>query len=226
MKMEKLNVLIVDDHPFIANHYKSAFLEVAEENKELEFRFDIATDSESARAKIKEYNRNNKPDIVLLDISIPPTEDGKILSGEDLGKCIKKDFPKTKIIVSTTLIDNFRLNNIFKNVDPDGFLVKSDIETEEIVAAIASVIKGTPYYSESIINLMRKHMSGDYILDKKDRQLLHELSKGTKMKDLPEILYLSMTAIERRKRKLKEIFGIKSQDDKELLLMAEEKGFI
>ena len=76
------------------------------------------------------------------------------------------------------------------------------------------------------MKLLRKEISNDFLLDKIDRKLLYELSIGTMMKDLPEVLFLSLAAVEKRKRHLKQIFDVQSPYDKELLLKAKEKGFI
>jgi hypothetical protein len=46
------------------------------------------------------------------------------------------------------------------------------------------------------------------------------------MKDLPKILPLSIAGIEKRKRNLKVIFDVEGQDDKALIMVAKEKGFI
>ena len=52
------------------------------------------------------------------------------------------------------------------------------------------------------------------------------MSIGTKMKDLPKIIPMSMAGLEKRKKHLKEIFEILNNDDRELILKAKEKGFI
>ena len=47
------------------------------------------------------------------------------------------------------------------------------------------------------------------------------------MKDLPNILPLSLAGIEKRKRNLKRTFDVKSvNNDKELITKAKEMGFI
>jgi len=220
------SVLIVDDHPLISDSYKKGFLKVSSLNKDIDFDIHIVNSSDTAVEKIEEFTHKGYLDIAFLDISIPPSTDGKILSGEDLGLQIKKVLPDTKIIISTTYDDNYRINAILKNIDPDGFLIKNDLDTVELVKAIQAVIDHPPYYSHSVLNVMRNQMSNNFFLDKTDRQLLFELSNGSKMKDLPEVLFLSIAGVERRKRKLKKIFGIENQSDRELLLLAKEKGFI
>lgn len=220
------NVLIVDDHPLIIDAYINAFSLVSLEHRDYEFIIDTANDSDTAYFKIKKAIKDQGIDLVMLDIKLPPSKDGKILSGEDLGIRIKKMIKNVKIIISTTYNENYRIKNILKNVNPDGFLIKNDVSIKEIVQAIIGVIENPPYYSKSVLKLLRKNILNDFLLDKVDRQLLYELSIGTKMKDLPIVLPLSIAGIERRKRHLKEVFGVVEKDNKYLLQKAKEKGFI
>jgi DNA-binding NarL/FixJ family response regulator len=226
MENKKYTVLIIDDHPLISAAYKSAFNHIVKLDKSISFKIDMADNCDTAYDKIKYFSDNNRLDIVFLDISLPPSKDGKIVSGEDLGLKINELLPDTKIIVSTTFNDNYRIHSIFKNLDPDGFLLKNDITPKELVAAINTVLTDPPYYSKSVIKLLRKEVTNDFVLDAIDRKLLYELSTGTMMKDLPGILRLSLAALEKRKRHLKQIFEAGGANDKKLLLTAKEKGFI
>ena len=164
--------------------------------------------------------------MALLDINIPPSEDKKILCGEDIGIELRKYFPQIKIIVYTSNNDNYRLNNILRSINPEGFLIKSDINYKNLVDAISRVLINPPYYSNTILNLIRQHISSDFLLDSIDRVVLYQLSKGTKTKDLPKFVKLSKGGVERRKRHLKEVFNIEDKSDKKLIQIAKEKGYI
>ncbi|MGV8815872.1 MAG: response regulator [Gelidibacter sp.] len=227
MENKLYSVLIIDDHPLIISAYKSAFNYIEKQNDSLSFDIEEAHDCDSALEKIMHFSSQNKnPDIILLDISLPSSKDGYILSGEDLGLKINELMPSTRIIVSTTFNDNYRVHSLFKNLNPDGFLVKNDINPMGLVAAINTVLTDPPYYSKTVIKLLRNEVASDFIVDAIDRKLLYELSIGTMMKDLPELLQLSLPALEKRKRHLKQIFDAVSPYDKELLQKAKEKGFI
>lgn len=221
--MKKYSVLIVDDHPMISEAYKMAFSKISSINETIEFNIDIANDCDSA---IKKINKSKKLNIALLDIEIPPSKDLEFLSGEDLGKLIKKKFPRTKIIISTSYNDNFRIKNILENINPDSLLIKNDINSEELVLAINTVIKNQSYYSISVSEIMQDKIPTTYLLDKKDRRLLYEISLRATNKEISDIIGLSISAVEKRKRKLNNIFGIKNKNDSKLIFEAKNKGFI
>ncbi|OYX27610.1 MAG: response regulator [Flavobacteriales bacterium 32-35-8] len=224
--MNAYHVLIIEDHPLITEAYKKAFSQISLKNTKLSFIISTANNCDEAYLKINDASKQQGFDIIILDIKLPPSIEGNLLSGEDLGLKIIELLPDSKIVVSTTFNDNYRINSIFKSLNPEGFLIKNDLNPKELVLAIESIIDGKPYYSKSVIELMRKLTSNDFLIDAIDRKLLYELSKGTKMSQLPEIIPLSISALEKRKRVLKEIFNLADKEDRDLFRIAEEKGFI
>jgi DNA-binding NarL/FixJ family response regulator len=221
------NALIIDDHPLISEAYKSAFHFFEKKNESVSFDIAVCHDCDSAIKKIEEIaNQETALDIVFLDISLPPSEDGTILSGEDLGLKLNELIPEARIIVSTTFNDNYRIHSIFKNINPDGFLIKNDITPKELLFAIEEVLTDPPYYSKTVMKLLRKQVSSDMLLDHIDRKILYQLSIGTRIKDMTDMVPLSAAGIQKRKRHLMQVFDISGVDDKELVHLAKEKGFI
>ncbi|WP_136668615.1 response regulator transcription factor [Flavobacterium sp. H122] len=222
----ELKILIIDDHPMIIEAYKSAVNRVAANFQNIKFTIDTAGDCEAGDQKIKNCNSTKKYNIVFLDVKLPPSLNGKIVSGEDLGLKVRNKMPGTKIIVSTMFDDNHRIKSIFKNLNPEGFLIKSDVTTDILINAISAILNNQTYYSETVNQLLRKQLTSDFTLDDIDRQILYLISIGTKTKDLPEFLPLSIAGIERRKRNLKALLKIENNSNKELIKAAHEKGFI
>lgn len=219
--------LIIEDHPIISNSYVSALDSIHLKNENLNFeKFGIAKNCDESYSAIKDAEKSKGVDIIFLDIQIPPSQDGKIISGEDLGLLIREKLPKSKIIVSTMYNDNYRIFNIVHTVDPDGFLVKNDLNSQVLVEAIEKVISSPPYYSPTVLSSLRTQAINKEVVDDHDRRMLYELSRGVKMKDLPKIIPMSLAGLEKRKRRLKEIFNIRQKDDRVLILVAKEKGFI
>lgn len=218
------HALIIDDHPIIADAYESALKKLFSKDYNLSTK--ILDNIDAIIRSMEDPEFLSSQDLILLDIKLPPAKDKSLLSGEDIGVEIRKRDYKGKIIVSTTFNDNYRLYSIMQNVDPDGFLVKNDINPNELLNAIDCVLKDPPYYSKTVLQLLRKQISNDFVLDNIDRRLLYELSCGTKMKELPEFLPLSIAGIERRKRSLKIIFDVENEGDRGLVEVARKKGFL
>jgi len=222
----KHSVLIIDDHPIISDSYKRILKKFSQDKEEFSFQVETVHDCDSAMDKINQASKGKGIDIIFLDIQLPPSKNEKILSGEDLGVKIKELLPNSKIIIATTYNDNFRIKNIFKTINPDGFLIKNDLDSKELMMAIETILKGAPFFSKSVLQSFRNFIMNEYMLDEIDRRMLYELSFGTKMKALSKIIHLSIPALEKRKHHLKEIFDVKDKDDRALIIKAKEKGFI
>ena len=135
---ETLKILLIDDHPFSIDGYKN-IIELLRTNNELNrYTTDEAYCCESALQLIQ----NNIYDLVLLDISLPPSKNGLFQSGEDLGRLILKKYPETKIIVITGFHDPLVLNNILHTISPKGFLFRGNVSSRILSAAILKVLNG------------------------------------------------------------------------------------
>ena len=222
---ETFHVLIIEDHIAIIESYERALSHLSSK-KNFVFKIDTATNCDDAISKMEHAIKTNPYDLIFLDISLPPSRDHTLLSGEDLGLEIRRLFDNAKIIVSTHYGNNYRINNIFNSFNPEGFLIKSEAGFNDFLTAIEHVLNGIPYYTKTVLELFRKHFYNELNLDKKDRQLLFEISKGTKMKDLPNLIHLSIGGVEQRKRKLKQAFNIVNGGDDALISQAEKYGFL
>lgn len=220
---QKLNVLMIDDHALILEGYKTVLNDFSEKEA-IDLEIDSVLNCDDALHLIK--NSHVSYDFVFLDIGLPPSRDGKILSGEDLGKVIQEQFPDSKIIVLTMFSDSLRLISILKNLSPDGFLIKSEIDPQEFLKAFVEVRNGGKCFSPFIIRLLQKQVTSDIILDQNDRQILFHLSSGVRTKDLVDKLPLSLASIEKRKRVLKEKFGVEGEGDLALINSAKNNGFL
>ena len=223
---QNYNILIIDDHQIIIDTYINALSFISQNEIGINFNISQAQDCKVAYDKIVDASNKKNIDLVFLDIQLPSYVDNKLYSGEDLGIIIKQHLPNAKIIICTNINDNYRLNHVFKTINPDAFLIKSDIAFEDLVSAIKTVIANACFYSYTIIDLMRKRITDGVNLDDNDILLLRELSNGSKMKELMQLLPLTKSGIEKRKRLLKEKFKITSNSDRDLVLAAKMKGYI
>ena len=223
--MDAITAIIIDDHPLITESYKAAIEEYFLPVKETPRLF-IFNDLDSALNKMDNSAVFMEADLIFLDIQLPPSTNTDILSGEDLGLKIRKSKCSAKIVLSTSLNDNYRIYGLLKSLNPDGFLIKNDINRKELLTAIDKVIHNPPYYSQTVLELVRKQMSSNIALDANDRKILFELSIGTKLKDLQKVIPLSVSGIEKKRRNLKILFGVEEEGDRSLVLKAREKGFL
>ncbi len=220
---KKINILIIDDHPMIVESYIRVLESFNSIKSELELQIEFSHSISSSIEKIENTNKENVFDVILLDISLPRCPEYKLNSGEELGLYIKKKIPSVKLIVITMFDDNLRLLNIFATLKPESFIIKTEINGNTLFLALNNVLEGNSYYSKSINELILKRAPQTIVLDK-IYTILIELSNGSKMKELKEIIPLTKSGIEKRKRLLKKMF--QAESDRDLVISAREKGFI
>jgi DNA-binding NarL/FixJ family response regulator len=165
-------------------------------------------------------------DVCFFDISLPASEDGRFASGEDLALLTKKMLPNAKIIILTMFNESFRIHNIIKEINPDGFLIKNDLTSMELADAFQQILKSPPYYSITVNNYVKQTISSEIYVDDINRKILHLLSQGVKTKSLSEYIPLSTSAIEKRKKQLKLLFSVSDGKDETLLQEARDKGYL
>ena len=71
------NVLIIEDHPFTAEAYRNILNGLTDNLNSYQFNIDFAYDAGTALNKINMAKKSSFYDLVLLDISIPCSEDKK-----------------------------------------------------------------------------------------------------------------------------------------------------
>lgn len=222
---EKIKILMIDDHPMIIEGYQNTLQFTKKESQEL--LINIANNCDEAVAFMDKSVRDEMPyDMLFVDISLPPSSDGRMNSGEDLAEYARKVLPDAKIVILTMFNESFRIHNIIKNINPEGFLIKSDLTSSELASAFQAVLNNPPFYSGTVNSHIRKTISSDIVIDEKNRKILHLLSQGIKTKNLATHLDMSLSAVEKRKKQLKELFSVEDGQDETLLNEARKKGFV
>lgn len=221
---ESIKILMVDDHPMILDGYKNILTNSLGDKKNLII--DLAYNCEDAFDKVESSLNSTPYNLIYLDVSLPPAGKLKIFSGEDLGVRIREISPQTKIIIMTMYNENIRVHSLMKNIDPEGLLIKTDVNPLEFLTSFEKVMSGNLFYSQTVNEMMRKQFINDLVLDNVDRSILFHISKGVKTKDLVKIVNLSLPAIEKRKRNIKEAMGVEQGGDMVLVDQAKELGFL
>ncbi|MFN3752665.1 response regulator [Flavobacterium sp.] len=217
-----IQILIVDDHPFIIEAYKNAINKYGQKGYEF-----IVTQANNCKTGYENIiDSAKKFDIAFFDISMPEYAEKGIYSGEDLAALMKTEMPECKVILLTMHTELLKINNIIKNINPSGLIIKNDLTFDELLFAFDKIINDESYYSQTVIKLVGQAQYNNIELDVFDKQILFHLSKGVKTKDLPTYIPLSLSAIEKRKLNIREILEVAGGTDVDLIREAKNKGVI
>ena len=200
-----LTIMIVEDHLLAASGYK-LILENAAEIGHLP-PHDVVK-MHSIEMAVNFVNQNLYfPDIVFLDICLQDYKETKFYSGEDFGMYLKRISFKIKIIVMTSLSDPYRIKSILQNLNPDGFLLKSEIDEGTLIKSVQDINNDIPFFSTSILKLIKNQFFSCFRVSDDEKKFLYLLSKGVPSKEIPNYLPWSLSKVEKQKRILRQKIG-------------------
>jgi DNA-binding NarL/FixJ family response regulator len=197
-----IKILIADDHPIVRRGLKEMI------NDETDMKVECEA---SSAAEVLNELRNQKIDVIILDISMP----GK--SGLDLIADLKKEFPDKPILVLSALAEEIFAKRTLK-IGAQGFLNKESAP-EELVAAIRKVHSGKRYVSYKLAEQLADEFandSKDLIHDKlssREFEVLRLLGNGKTVSEAAKTLNLSVTTISTYRARILSKLGLKNNSD-------------
>lgn len=219
-----VRILAVDDHEMIVLGYKYTLEASTFENFEVVVH--TAQSFEAGKAEIESSAKRLPYDIILLDIQMFPESAKEERGGENLGLLVKKISPTSKVVFLSSFSDSYRINNILKTVNPDGYMVKSEVDQKTLQTMVRTVLDNPPYYTASALRAIRRKLANEDQIDDRDKKILYQLSIGTKTKDISALVAAASTTVENRKRQLKIMLGVENGNDFALIDEARKRGFI
>lgn len=189
MSNSKINVIVVDDHDLIREGL----------NRIISFEDDLVIIGQYSNGEefIKNI-RGNVPNVVLLDINMP------VKNGLDTLRFIKKLYKDIKVVMLTVENDKSTIMEAI-DIGADAYILKESAGIE-VVTAIRTVYLGEKYIDKSLIKVIFSDFKHGGSSDSKknevlnlltDRELniLFEISRGLKNKEIADKLFLSEKTI-------------------------------
>jgi DNA-binding NarL/FixJ family response regulator len=216
--MKKIHILIVDDHPLarfgIRNQLKDTedFIIIGE-----------AEDGDAALQKVRELH----PDIIILDLFIP------IVSGFEVTKTVRKEFPNTHVLILTAYEQEEYLQQALE-FGAEGYLLKS-AQKEELIAAIRTVLKGEKAFSPLVKEIIVKSFLNkrdqvktsqppSTLLTAREQEILELVSQGLTNQQIAQKLFISSRTIDTHRTNIMHKIGV--HDVAHLVRYAIEHGSV
>ncbi|MFD0698177.1 response regulator [Paenibacillus sp. GCM10027628] len=213
-----LKIVVVDDHAVV----RSGLMSLLNGKHNMEVIGEAADGEEGIQAA-----QLLKPDVVLMDLNMPPGMDGLTATTE-----LKRLMPDLAILVLTMHDDDEYLFRAI-HAGASGYILKS-APHEELLLAIRSVAAGNAYLyptatkrlmSEYIERLKHGENTGTYeSLSEREKEVLALIAKGFSNKEIAEQLIISVKTVESHKSNAMEKLGLKTRP--ELVKFAVKKGLL
>jgi DNA-binding NarL/FixJ family response regulator len=210
-----IRVLLVDDHGVV----RAGLRQLLDGFEGIEC---VGAASDGAEAV--ELTLEHRPDVVLMDISMP------VMDGIDATRAIAATCPGTKVVVLTSFSDRERILRAL-DVGAVGYLLK-DAEPDELLRGIRAAARGdsplAPKAARTILaarQMSRQPLrAGDDELSEREREVLVLLASGLANKQIARRLGISEKTV---KAHLTHVFRrIGVSDRTQAALWAERNGFL
>lgn len=213
-----VRIMVVDDHAVV----RSGLMSLLDGKDGLQVVGEAADGDEAIEKAVR-----LRPDVVLMDLSMPHGKDGLTATKE-----LKKELADTAVLILTMHDDEEYLFRAIQ-AGASGYILKS-APHDELLAAIRSVATGDAYLyptatkrlmSEYIDKLKNGESAGTYeSLSEREKEILSWTAKGYSNKDIAEHLIISVKTVESHKSNLMEKLGLKTRP--ELVKFALKKGLL
>lgn len=196
--MNKIDILIVDDHTILRDGLVSILSSVTE--------FNIVGQCENGTGIVHTVHKLN-PQVVLLDISLPGE------NGIDVLKELKKESNRPKVIILSMHVGKQYILAALRN-GAMGFISKQ-IDSENLIRAIHSVAEGKLFVdlvaTRALTEPDTKPLPETGIfISSREKQILHFIGKGLTSKEIGKRLFISHRTVEKHRQNIMDKLGIHS----------------
>lgn len=202
---ESKKIIIVDDHHLFRNGLSALIAHFPDCNVVAEF--------EDGKELVQKISTVTRPDIVLLDVSMPR------MDGFETARWLTDNLPEIKILALSTMESESAIIRMIRN-GARGYILK-DCNPGEIKLAFSDIIK-SGYYFNNVIN---KTMLHAFLSDSKDNksmftginlsdrelQFLQRVCSEKTYKEIAQDMFLSARTIDGYRESLFEKLNIKSR---------------
>lgn len=213
-----IRILLGDDHAVLRAGLKALLATAAD----LQVVGEAGDGSEVVRLA-----ENLRPDVVLLDVTMPGNEQFAALRG------LREQSPNTRVLLLTMHDDQTLLREALR-LGASGYVLKKAAESE-LFRAIRAVAKGNTYIDHAMTRVMiddylrpdaepRSSRSGTDGLTAREVEILKLSAEGYTNKEIAAQLFVSVKTVETHKAHITEKLGSKSRV--EWLRYARERGLL
>jgi two-component system response regulator NreC len=189
--MNRIKVLLVDDHQIIIDGLKSLLKNNAE--------FQVAGEAGNGREALRILDLI-EIDVVLMDIDMP------VLNGIDTLKEINRRKSGQKVIILSMHNEAGMIKSLI-DIGASGYLLKS-CSQEELITAIQKVVGGQSYFSTDVTLALLKPASSsnpetrNELLTDRETEILKLIAAGFSNKEIGDKLFISHRTVDTHRTNL------------------------
>ncbi len=187
----------------------------------------IISEAENGQSAINYIKAGNKPDIILMDISMP------VMNGIDATLHIKNILPDTRVIMLTSFSEKKLVLSAFKS-GANAYCLKN-IKLDELVNVIHSVMNGAiwidPSIAQFILEIMQSNITDtltqeqstyDFDLTAREKDILKLVAAGKSNKEIADELILSIHTVKNHLKNILQKLCVEDRTQAAILAIKEK----
>jgi len=190
---ELIKVMIVDDHPMVAEGIQSILESYDDIN--------VVGCLPNGRAAIESVAELD-PDVILMDLNMPE------IGGLSATEILLERQPDTRIVI-LSMHDNPEYISSALSHGAMGYILK-DVPTDEIKLAIDTVMRGERYLCTGAQGSLEPKDAARESLTEREQTILLQLAQGKSNKEVAQTLDISVRTVETHRKNIKRKLGISS----------------
>src|SRR5262245_12464048 len=217
--MEKIKILIADDHNIVRQGLRTLFQSVPE--------FSIIGEAANGE-ELLHLAARHQPDLVIADLSMPA------LNGAEATRRLKENNPGAKVLILTIHDEGEYVSQLIR-AGADGYVLK-DADKDELFTAVRTIAAGGRFFGEKIL----KYLIDDFVklsheqgsaarstkprLTKRETEILRYVAEGLSSKAIAQRLFLSVRTVDTHRANIMEKLNI--HETAGLVRYAIQKGIV
>ncbi|MBJ6802133.1 response regulator transcription factor [Geomonas propionica] len=190
----KMKILIADDHAIVRQGLRA----LIDKEDDMMVSAEAGTGAEAIR-----LTRDERPDIIVMDISMPDT------NGIDATRSITAAFPEVKVLALSMESDRRFVVEVLK-AGANGYVLK-DAAFSELATAIRAVAAGETYLPSRVTTLLIKEylqripedVPATYEnLSTREREILQLIANGSNAKEIAFAFGVSVKTVENQRHSI------------------------
>lgn len=204
MDERPLRIMLADDHDIVRRGVRSLLQTVPG--------WEICCEASDGKTAVSEAILK-KPDVLLVDVSIPPTD------GLDIARQLIAAELETSILVFT-MHDSEELVRDFLSAGVRGYVLKTDAD-RYLITAIAALAEGKTFFSQKVSDSIvsgflhptyhpRKTTQSGEVLSPREMEVAKLLAHGNSNKEISSALSISVKTVETHRKAIMKKLEISS----------------
>ncbi|MCW2534842.1 MAG: DNA-binding response regulator [Modestobacter sp.] len=147
--------------------------------------------------------RQHRPDLVIVDIRMPPTH---TTEGLDAARVIREELPETAILVLSAHVEVEQATELLASGQRSGYLLKDRVsDVDDFLATLDRIVKGAAVVDPALVQELlaaRRVKDPLQVLSQREREVLALMAEGRSNAGIAHQLWVTEGTVEKHVRSI------------------------